>query len=285
MNWLLKLIFVAISEVLIAGVDFLADIINDIFDFMYALNVGLNFDTISNYTVMMAITLTSLFAIKQGIDVYVLHVDGDPDADSLELMTRVSITVATIMCGQWFITYLIELASTLSTEVVSTMVYPERTAAEICIDIVTKIVTMGTMTAFIQLIFIAVTVIAFIIFIFKAAKRGAELILFQIMLPILALDLLTTNKERWNAFKTELMICIFGYIIQLFCFNVFMILFAQVMSVNGMLDPKIMFGALAWLMIVLSAPKWIQKFIYSSGIGQTTKGGARSAMYLIPKLR
>lgn len=285
MNWFIKLIFVAISEVLIAGVDYLADIINDIFNFMYELNVSLNFETISNYTVMMAITLTSLYAIKQGIDVYVLHVDGDPDADSLELLTRVSITVATIMCGQWFITYLIGLASTLSTEVVATVVYPERTIGEIFVDVITKIMSMGTMLAFIQLIFIGVTLVAFIIFITKAAKRGAELILFQVMLPLLALDLLTTNKERWNAFKTELMICIFGYIIQLFCFNVFMILFAQVMSVSGMLDPKIMFGALAWLMIVLSAPKWIQKFIYSSGVGQATKGGARSVMYLIPKIR
>lgn len=285
MNWILSLIFTAISEVLIEAVNYLADYINNIFATMYELNTSLNLDNVSNYTLYVGLTLTSMFAIKQGIDVYVLHTNGDSEDDPLDLVTRIAVTVSTIMCGQWAISYLITLASTLSTEVTSRVIYEKREFGEIFLDIMLKVLSAGTIICFVQLIFIVIILISFIIFIFKAAKRGAELILFQMMLPLLALDLLTTSRERWNTFKTELLICIFGYIIQLFCFNVFMILFTEVISIDEKtLDPKYLFGCIAWLMVVLSAPKWLQKFMYTTGIGQATKGGARSAAYIVPKL-
>ena len=128
-------------------------------------------------------------------------------------------------------------------------------------------------------------IVACIIFIFQAAKRGAELMLFQLLISIMAVDLLTTNKERWNSFFTELIITIFGYIIQLICFKIFMVIFSGVVAVD---DPvkaaKNVFLALAWLMLVISSPKWLQKFSYSSGVGNVAKGGLRNSTYLISSL-
>lgn len=283
MSWILSLIFTAISEVLIEAVNYLAGYINNIFNTMYELNLSLKLDQVSSYTLYVGITLTSMFAVKQGIDVYVLHTNGDSEEDPLELVTRIAITVATIVCGQWVIQYLIKLASSLGTEITSRVVYEKREFGDIFLDMMLKVVAAGTILCFVQLIFIVIVVIAFMIFILKAARRGAELILFQVMLPIVALDLLTTNREKWNAFKTELLICVFGYIIQLFCFNVFMVLFSKVLTID-VLDPKYLFGSIAWLMIVLSAPKWLQKFMYSTGIGNAAKSGVRSAVYIAPKL-
>lgn len=285
MNWLIKLIFTALSEILIAAVQFLAGIINNVFDFMYELNLALPFDMVCNYTLGMGLSLVALFAVKQGIDVYVLHTDGDPDTDPLEIVTRLIVTVTTILCGQWGITYLIRIASQLAKEVVATVEYKQRTAAEIFTDAFMKFLSMGTILAVIQMIFFAVILVGFIIFIFKAGRRGAELMLFQVFMPLLSLDLLTTSKEHWNAYKMELLLCIFGYIVQLLCFNVFMNLFSQVMTTDGLgSNPKILFAAGAWLSLVLGAPKWLQKFLHKTGVGDALKGGARTATALVPQL-
>lgn len=283
MSWLLKIIFVAITEVCIAAVEFLADLLNNIFDWMYEINVGLGLSTVADYTLSIGLALVGVFVIKQLIEVYILRVEGDPDSDALEVVTRISVTVATMISGSFVIEYLISTASTLASEITDLVVYKKRDISEIFVDMLGKVLSMGTIVAFIQLIFIVITLVALIIFLFKAAKRGAELMFFQIILPIFALDLLTTSKEKWNSFKMDLLICIFGYVLQVFAFNVFMMLFQQVVNISGLgSDPKVMFAALGWLVIVLKAPKWLQKFSYSSGAGQMFSGAGRSAMYVIP---
>lgn len=285
MNWLIKLIFVAVSEVMLGVVQFLAPAINNIFDFMYQVNLKFNLNNLSNYTVGIGLSLVSLFAVKQSIDVYMLHTEGDPDADPLELITRVCVTVAVIVCGQPIVTYLIKTSGILCNEVLSKVAYQSRTIAEILTDSFMKLLSMSTILAAIQAGFAAVIVVSLIIFMLMASKRGAELIWFQIILPFFALDLLNANKERWNSFKNDLIVCIYGYVLQVVCFNIFMMLLSNAMTVDGVSEnPLYVIAPIGWLMVILSTPKWLQKHMYTSGVGSALGRGASMGTYLVPNL-
>lgn len=283
MNWLLKLLFSAIGDALIAVIDSIKLYLDNVFAKMYTISEGLGLSDIRKYTVAIGLGLVGVFAVKQGIDVYVLHTEGDSDADPLELITRIAKATATILCGGWFINYLVERAGIFASEVMEAVAVKDTsdTITKIASDSIGLILAEAAMVSFVFLIFLVIVIISLIMLIFKAAKRAAELMLFSIMLPIMAVDLLTTSKERWNAFRTELIICIFGYVVQLLCYGIFMVIFAQL--ANG-LNIEILIAALAWLMLVLSAPKWIQKFSYSSGVGSAAKGGMRSVTNILPSI-
>lgn len=283
MNWLLKLIFKAIGEMLVAIIKKFSNLFNNVFEEMYSLFKEFKLDSVADYTAIIGITLLTLFTLKQLLDVYVLEVDGDSEEDPLEILTRTSIAIATIMAGNTIVDFLIKGASQFTKELCSHLNYldSDYNFSESFVTSLNDILGQATTAVFVILLLFLVILIAYVILFFKAAKRAAELMLFQIMLPIMACDMLTKSKERWNSFKTELIVCIFGYSLQLLSFNVFMILFSKIGTDFSM---KYIIGSIAWLWLVLSAPKWVQKFTYSSGIGSGAKGAARSAGYILPNL-
>ena len=288
MNWFLKLIFDSVSQVIEGIVEIFTDYMNNIFQTMYDLNNSfLNLDKLNNFISGLAIILVTTFAIKQGIQVYALNSDGDPDADPLELLERISVSVAVIMCGNWMVNELIKLSAKIAEDTTSltTNITNSKSFTSIISAFLKLLVGSPTIIPLVLLGILGAIIISFFLFLYQAGKRGVELTLFQILLPLYALDLLTTNKERWNAFFTDLMITSFGYIVQLICFKIFMLIFAGIAKVSAPKDAlNSLLLSFAWMMLVVSAPKWLQKFSYSSGVGSGAKGGLRSATYLVPNL-
>lgn len=282
MNWLAGLIFNFLNDLLIGTVNVLGAIINNIFEVMYIISKFVIVSSIRTYSVNIGLALTAVFAIKQGIDIYVLQGEGDPDADPLEMITRIAQTVATIMCGAWAINKLTEYATTITNEVASYMNTKNESVSQTLLICMDGYKGINGVAALIYAFLYSIMIIALIIMIFMAAKRAAELELFKILLPIMAINLLTTSKERWNSFRQELVICIFGYIAQVFCFDIFIMVLRMLAS--NPLNLLYIFMALGWLMLVLSAPKWLEKISYSSGVGNQTKGGARSIVYMAPTI-
>lgn len=280
MNWLVKLLTSSVEEMLLGVISVFKFLIDNVFMVMYQLNQSINFTTARKYSVAIGIALVSVAVIAQGINVYVLHSEGDPDADALELITRIAKTTATIICGQWLIGYLVEIAGVFANELMSRVGLTNgsvQDSLKLYIDAIPQLSTTSSPLVF--LIILVVIEIALIMFVFKAAKRGVELILFEIVLPIIALDILTTTKERWNAFKMELIVCIFGYILQVFSYNVFILIFSK--AFNNIFRIDYLIYAISWLIISLNAPRWLKKFSYSSGVGNAAKGGARSVTGLM----
>lgn len=267
--------------------DVFGKFINNIFQFVYEVNAKLDFSGVTSYAVTIAIAFVGLCAIKQGLDIYVFQVDGDPDSDPVELFTRMMISISIIYCGDFILNELIKLSGVMSDEIQGRMesIASKKSFDEIFMDLAEK--ANGTeffksfMMGFTMTIICCITLIALIIFCFQAVKRGAELMLFQLILPLVATDLLTANKERWNAFRSELLLCVFGYIIQVVAYNVFLYLLAK-----GVYDPQgySVIAALGWLIVVISTPKWLSKFVYSSGVGNGAKGGVRTAAFIVPQM-
>lgn len=282
MNWLLELFYDAIFELIVGMVTFLGGLVNNIFGLMYLLSSKLSLGLIREYTVGIGISLVVIFSIKQGIDVYVLKTEGDPDADPLELFTRIAQTIATITCGNWVIQQLIYYATVATQEISSKLSVDTNDVSITILSVVNGTSAMVGIAALIYMVIYAIMVITLFIMVFMAAKRAAELEWFRILLPIMAVNMITTSRERWNSFRTELVICIFGYIAQVVSFNVFVMILKQV--ANNPTNIFLLFAAIGWLMIVVTAPKWLEKISYSSGVGNATKGGARSALNVLPSI-
>lgn len=281
MNWLLKLLFVVIGELMTAIIEVFAKFINNIFAVMYQINKNLPLDGVKNWTTGIALTLVVTIALKRILSVYLLQTEGDADSDPLEIFTRVSIAIATILCGREIMDFIISMATNLSSEAISRFGKSKTDIASIAKTLVTSLLASTTAQNLVYLIFIAIILISFFIFVFKAGRRGAELILFSILLPLVACDLVTTQRERWNSFVTEMLLCIFGYIVQLISFSIFAILFGKI---GQAMELKYIIAALAWMSLVLNAPKWTQKFIYTTGIGNGLKGAGRTATFILPSI-
>lgn len=288
MPWLLKLLNDCLANLLLAVVDSLGSFLDNIFDWIWKVNESLKINALMNYVVAIAIGFVVLCAIKQGLDIYVFQTEGDADADPLELITRSAIAVAVIYCGDFVVLQLLKFSSTLTDEVTAKISSITSDKVSSSFSKVVDTFYNGTVyktktIGFVMILLCVSILIAMIIFIFHATKRGAELILFRLLLPLVAIDLLTTNKERWNAFKNELLICIFGYVLQILSFNVF----THILALSAKNSSQIVYyviAALGWLMMVISTPKWLEKFVYTSGIGNGAKGGVRSAAFLVPQL-
>lgn len=281
MGWLLRLIFQSIGELLPGIVEAFAGVINNIFQIMYEISHELKFDKLQKYAIVIAMAMVGVIVIKICFQVYILQTDGDPDAEPLELITRIAVTVAVIMAGGPLITYGVQMAGTLMDEISKRIVPDEKNVSETTVDAIYRVLLGNNASMFICLTLFTIIIISLLIFCFQAGKRAAELVLFSILLPIVALDLLTTNRERWNSFFTELMLAIFGYLVQMISFNIFLMLYAK--AAVDLTFPYLI-ASMSWLLIVLSSPKWLQKFIYSSGTGDAAKGGARTASYILPSI-
>lgn len=285
MNWLLKLLFKAIGQFLVGFAEVLAGLINNIFQAMYELQLEIGLDKLAKYISGIAICLVAVYAVKQIYEIYVLQTEGDADNDPLEMLTSVCKSVAMIMSASTIMNYLIEMSGKLCSEVTDKIFEQEKEFTDIFTEVIEVLLSSSTVTSFAILIFLVVALVSFVIYLFKAAKRGAELMFFTIVLPLFAVDILSNSKERWNNFKTELFICIFGYVIQVAGYNIFMLLFAKYIAKGGGITGiNYLIAAIAWIMFVLSAPKWLEKYLHHSGVSGVAKGGARSAMYAIPQL-
>lgn len=293
MNWLLKLITDALIGFMLGTIEAFQSFFNNIFDTMWNINNKLDLTKLNNYLVTLALAYVGFLVIKQALCTYVFQIEGDSDNDPLEMCTRTSISVMMIYSGSFVVSKLIQLAGTISVEVQKNIVGLDikQGKGNGLSDKLKKVIEFtydGSKfkvkeVASVYTLLLLVLLVALVIFLIQAAKRGAELLAFQLLLPILATDLITTNREKWNSFFTELIICIFGYIIQVTAFSIFSYLF-----VKGADNPSELLSytlaAFGWIMVVIATPKWLTKFLYSSGVGNGMKGGIRSATYVLPQL-
>jgi hypothetical protein len=281
MNWLLGTLGSLIMDIIRGSLELFDSLLSRIFVVMYAINYGVPLDATKNYIRGIALGLVTVFVIKQAIDIYVFNVEGDPEADPLEIFSRVVQTVAIILCSDYIITLLVFYSALFYGEMTDTLINVDSDAfgnsMKIILDYTENILSGAKACIFVFMA--SIMHISFIIYTFKAAKRGGELILFNLILPFMALNLLTTSRERWNTFKNELGICVFGYIGQVFCLRVFLYLLALFAQ-----DPSNLYNLIAsisWIILSFNAPKWFQKLFNSSGV-KNSYGGVRAVLYSIP---
>lgn len=228
--------------------------------------------SIHNKFVGLSILLIMLFCMLGYFNTYIAETDGDPDADPLDILVRGAKAVAYSSCSGWVFGTFMNFTSAIAELAIKAL--GENEDWSISLSSVIQAI-MGTLTSHgvIWLVVILMLVIGIIAFHVIATIRAIELMLMYIILPLFCSELCNTSHERFNGIATSICVAGLYYILQLICF------YMLCQSTTSMLigvspDSAVTFEAfrsLGWLIATLRSPKWLEKFAYSSGIGDSSK--------------
>lgn len=281
MNWILKNIGEMTGNLVTGMLEFYSYLINDLFVYVSDANIGNSLiSNTSNFTAAFGIALITLIGMKQYFATYVMETGGDPDSDPLDILLRCSEAVAICCANDFIFTFFMKFSKVFVKDFV------ESTGD---IDITAHIGSLissfsGSMTPAV-IVFAAtllIFVVGLVVFNVIAGIRGAELSLMKILFPLMAVDLVTAKRERWEAFVTAYIITFLYYALQLFAYKMFVSSLAAV-YVNTL--SKELVVACGWFIIMLRSPRWLEKFCYSTGIGRMAGETVRMAPYMVMRGR
>lgn len=279
MSWLLDLIAAAISEF----VDGLLDLVGGLIDNMFiaALNANqTSFITgICNFTTTLALSLLAVASVKRIFDVYIMQTKGDPDQSPIEILYRVALSVAVIGSNGWVWTELKNFSLALShdVEAVDTSVNIESSLRS-AVNIVAGNANAGMLSAFILFIFFLI--ILLVVFGVITALKAAQVTLQRVLFPLFAVDLITSEQEKWNNFILSYVVNFCSYAVQSICFT----MAGTAIAGLGIDTMRYFTLAVAWIVIAIKAPEWLQKYMYSSGLGRAVAAVGRTASLLLIRL-
>jgi len=278
MNWITTNFFKFISDVMSGFLDVFGNFIGNIFEIVtdHNANNGL-VNNASDFTVAFSLVLLGVVGGKQILDVYVFQTSGDPDAEPFQLVVRVSQAVAVICSGNWIFNELMKFSKYFANDLLSAA-HDNDVSAHL-LNLITQATETISMQAIGFIVTLVIVLIGFFVFSVFAGIRGAELIVMKVLAPIFAIDLITTNRERWHAFFTSYVTTFCTYGIQLFCFKMCSMTFVQVGYTGGSGERLLM--VIGWIVLMIRAPKWLEKYVYSTGIGTTTTSTIRMAPIML----
>jgi hypothetical protein len=270
------LFFQFVSDVIIDAVNSFQTFLNDLF--AGSVDMLSNVSAINatcRITTSIGSALVVFFVLYKLFDVYIFENSGDSDADPLDIVVKGSFAMAIIQSNETIFKLLKDLSKEFADDL--------SRGAHLNDDFQTGInallrnTTGVASTANIILaIILLVSVIAVLI---KMTIRGAELMLMKILFPIFASDIVSTNNEKWSSFFASYLVLFFGYSIQLFCFDMFINSFASMQFSENMDFHE---GTVTWMLLVgwllmsIKAPKWLDRYTYSSGVANTMGSTAKS---------
>jgi len=283
MSWLLSSFTDVINDLINGILDFFNDLVNGIFFTISEANLeNIMVTNAATYATLLGIALITLVGLKQYFTTYVMETNGDPDSDPLDILVRCSEAVAICCCNDFITTNFFEFSKAFANDLGKAGTFDVRGTF---INIVGLTENNGSsdrepsVTVF--LFILLLMVIGILAFCFIAGIRGAELSLMRIMLPIMAVDLVTTNRERWGNFFTSYIVTFLYYGLQLLCYRMFL---GSLLTVTTSVLSKELLITFGWFVLMLRSPKWLEKFIYSSGLGRGVAGAGRTAGFMLPNL-
>lgn len=284
MNWVLKNLGEVIGNLVTGMLDFFNDLINNLF--INVADVSIGNSLIQNATVFttaFGIALITFIGLKQYFTTFVMETGGDPDSDPLDILLRCSQAVAICCANDFIFTFFMKFSKSFVHDLVDSANTPEKEVTEYIGDLVKDYLIHDLTPAYIIFFLILlIFVIGMVIFCILAGIRGAELSFMKILLPIIAADLVTAKRERWESFITSYIITFLYYGIQLLAYKMFV---SSLACVTGGELSKELIIAFGWFIIMLRSPKWLEKFCYSTGVARMTGETVRMAPYMIMSRR
>lgn len=277
-DWLLDLLTDFLSELVSGILDLVGDVIDGMFITMLNANEMSYILGLNKLTTSLGITLLGVAGIKRVLDVYVFQTKGDADADPLDILYRVAMCVAVIGVNEWIYDALKEFFFALADDI-----HGIKNTAELTDNI------RGVISAFLSsasggmvlafLLFVIVLLIGLIIFTVESALRAAQVTCYRILLPIFAVDLITSDHEKWNSFLWDYIMQFGSYCIQIICFQQLSNCILEI----GISKMHYMWLSFAWLFLAFSGPEAIKKHLKPTGLAATAGKAAQVAVLAIRK--
>lgn len=280
MNWIYKNIGEMLGNTLQGILDFCHDWLITFLDSEVEMMSTSEIAAAVKVTTGIGVALVVLMCFKQVWSIYVMETDGNPDADPMQVAVKGAMALALIGANTFIFNTLQSLSRSFAKDLVgsvSAATFTTKASA-----LLNSLVFGATFTASMNVIVLIISVLMLIGLGIKMGIRGGELMLMKILFPIMAVDKISSGSERFNDFFSKYIVTFFGYAFQMFCTRMALNRIIAGMVAGGMF--KNYFAGIVWFWLALKTPKWLEKFAYSSGIGQTAAGVGRSAAYIIPSL-
>lgn len=235
----------------------------------------LDFPLVKNtikYAQILALSLLAVKTVYEAFQTYILHENGDPDADPTGLLVRTGQAVAIILSSEWILRTVFEWGSKVASDVggIGTGLVSMQNIGLMLSDF---FATMGGSFALLAII----VLICFLVVYIQATIRGAELALMAVVGPILALNITANNRSTWSAYFKQLLVVCTAQALQIFMLKGAIYLITTKYSI---------FIIIGWLWVTIKTPKFLQQFTYSTGFTGAVGGGVKQAgtMVLMRKM-
>lgn len=271
MSWITENILSVITDFIGSVIEFFGELINNIFFYIVDMAISSPYgQNAQKVMVAVGFALVSLMVVKIVMSGYLLETDYDSDADPFDLLVRISETTAVISCEGWIFDFTLQLSKDFASDLISsTNVSGYSSQTQSLIDAVVLANTGASTSTYV--ILILAILIATIIFMFVSGLRGGELVAMKLFMPIFAIDLLTSSRERWNNFFMGYMLAFFTYAIQILFYTVAMKTYVSASFSNRMN----LVAACIWMIIAIRAPQFLEKYLYKSGVSSAASSGIR----------
>ncbi len=264
-------ITILIGAILTAALPFIDDILKSIIPIaLHAENymssaTGTNwFNEVYDIFFAFGISVIVLKFLKKGFDIYVGWMDGDADADPLNLLTNFLRAMAVAICFPTLYNFLADVVTELTDQLL--VAIGAGTAMDFT-TIITGIVSAGIFTGIASLIF-------FILFFFlyiQFLMRGLEILILRIGMPFACVGLIDNDKGVFAPYLKKFFQSTLAVVVQLCLCK---------LGIGMMLNAHI-FWAIACMMLAMKAPRFLSDFILMGGNGG---GGMMNKVYYTSRI-
>lgn len=256
------LLYDILSDIMRSIVDHIGFLISDIYSYAVEINSTAQVSAACTFTMLLGAALCTLAVILQLTGTYGMGTTGDPDQDPVEILFRLCKALGIMGANVWIFNQANAFTNAVARDLTKVL------AAAVTSNTINDM--MGKVNDFFTLICAGVCVVCMILFFVSAVLRGAEVTFNKVLLPIFAVDMLKANSERWNMFIFQYFISFISYLVQMFCFQMYAILYAH-LDFTDFRQYLVMVG---WLILCIKAPKTLEKYIYATGTGRAVSQGA-----------
>ena len=224
---------------------------------------SLNLPIVKNGALYAMVLATAIVIPKAGLEIYrtyILFQEGDPDADLSHAIIRSVQAVIMIWCIPLIVYYSFLFGTKLTSDVARLSAFDNTYVDRISTMV---LVSNGWLITLLACIVIILIIVVFIQTVIRAADLAGTAVIGSIM----ATNLTNVSHSSWSAWFRQIIIICCSQAIQIFFLAG---AFANPFNgVNGMLL------TLGWMIACVKAPKWLQQFAYSTGLGGFAAGAAR----------
>ena len=227
------------------------------------------------YSQGLAFTLLAAKVAAEAFKTYILHSNGDVDADPQGLLISTIKAVAVIASLPWGLRWFFQLGTAIARDVAW---LPVAMPANESIMGALNAATGGTLVIILMAL---IGVIFLLIICIQSMIRGAHLGMLAAIGPVLAIGLVggENNSGLFQMWLKEVGVVCFSQAIQVFMFMAAG--YALGVGAAGWADFVGILAFLAWLWATVKAPMVIKQMAYHSGVGGVAGGAARSGGTMI----
>ena len=275
MDFLLKAVYAFAGNFLTGLISSVLVGVSDVFQkYVYIFITDSMVTNAQKAVVGISIPLITLLTVKQYFDVYIMETSGDPESDPLDVLVRGAQAIAVVSCSSWMFFTFMNFCSALADNVIGSN-------GNLSVDFTqtVSVLKVGTnQNGLVGIIFLLSMLIGIFAFYVIAVVRAAQLAMMFIVLPLFATELTHVSKERFQGLVTNIVVTGLYFILQLLLFKFFVSeLGLSMTNITASNDPdnfildENAFKAIGFCVAMIQGPKWLDKFIYNSGFGDTTK--------------